>query len=129
MKFNPLLDKFPTEYKGIKLNTDFRVGILLSLLFNSGKFTDEEKKLQALSLLYGDDYKDKTNCAYLINRYYNPMINRFFTDKGVKIEEDIWALSELIQWLFRSAIREEKEVNLYMPSSRMRSLLKDWLNK
>ena len=76
-----------------------------------------------------NDYKDKTNCAYLINRYYNPMINRFFTDKGVKIEEDIWALSELIQWLFRSAIREEKEVNLYMPSSRMRSLLKDWLNK
>ena len=42
--------------------------------------------------------------------------------------EDIWALSELIQWLFRSAIREEKEVNLYMPSSRMRSLLKDWLD-
>ena len=76
-----------------------------------------------------NDYKDKTNCAYLINIYDNPMINRFFTEKGVKIEEDIWALSELIQWLFRSAIREEKEVNLYMPSSRMRSLLKDWLNK
>ena len=56
MKFNPLLDKFPTEYNGIKLNTDFRVGILLSLLFNSGKFSDEEKKLQALSLLYGDDF-------------------------------------------------------------------------
>lgn len=58
MKFNPLLDKFPTEYNGIKLNTDFRVGILLSLLFNSGKFTDEEKKLQALSLLYGDNFTE-----------------------------------------------------------------------
>ena len=57
MKFNPLLDKFPTEYNGIKLNTDFRVGILLSLLFNSGKFNDEEKKLQALALLYGDDFE------------------------------------------------------------------------
>lgn len=56
MKFNPLLDKFPTEYNGIKLNTDFRVGILLSLLFNSGKFSDEDKKLQALSLLYGDNF-------------------------------------------------------------------------
>ena len=76
-----------------------------------------------------NDYKNKTNCAYLINRYYNPMINRFFKDKEVKIEEDIWALSELIQWLFRSAIREEKEINLYIPSSRMRNLLIDWLEK
>ena len=57
------------------------------------------------------------------------MINRFFTDKRVKIEEDVWALSELIQWLFRSAIRENKEINLYIPSSRMRSLLKEWLCK
>ena len=76
-----------------------------------------------------NEYKEKINCAYLINRYYNPMINRFFTDKGVKIEEDTWALSELIQWLFRSAIRENKEINLYIPSSRMRSLLKEWLCK
>lgn len=76
-----------------------------------------------------NDYKEKTNCAYLINRYYNPMIHRFFTEKGVKIEEDVWALSELIQWLFRSAIREEKEINLYIPSNRMRGLLQEWLRK
>ena len=75
-----------------------------------------------------NEYKDKTNCAYLINRYYKPTINNFFTDKGVKIDEDIWSLSELIQWLFRSAIREEKEINLYIPSKRMRNLLKDWLD-
>ena len=48
MKFNPLLDSFPTEYMGYPMNTDFRVGILLTKLFNSGKFTDEEKKIQAL---------------------------------------------------------------------------------
>lgn len=75
-----------------------------------------------------NEYKNKTNCAYLINRYYKPTINNFFTDKGVKIDEDIWSLSELIQWLFRSAIREEKEINLYIPSKRMRNLLKDWLD-
>ena len=55
MKFNPLLDKFPVEYNGVRMNTDFRVGILLSILFNSAKFTDDEKKVQALTLLYGDD--------------------------------------------------------------------------
>lgn len=76
-----------------------------------------------------NEYKDKTNCAYLINRYYKPTINNFFVNKGVKIDEDIWSLSELIQWLFRSAIREEKEINLYIPSKRMRNLLIIWLDK
>lgn len=75
-----------------------------------------------------NEYKDKTNCAYLINRYYKPTINNFFTDKGVKIDEDIWSLSELIQWLFRSAIRDGKEINLYIPSKRMRNLLIQWLD-
>lgn len=54
MKFNPLLDSFPTEYMGYPMNTDFRVGILLTKLFNSGKFTDEEKKIQALKIAYND---------------------------------------------------------------------------
>lgn len=54
MKFNPLLDSFPTEYMGYPMNTDFRVGILLTKLFSSGKFTDEEKKIQALKIAYND---------------------------------------------------------------------------
>lgn len=74
-------------------------------------------------------YRDRTNLAYLINVYNNPMINRFFINKGVKIEENKYALSYLIQWLFRSAIRDEKEINLYIPSRRMRELLTTWLNE
>ena len=74
-------------------------------------------------------YKDKINCAYLINMYSNPMILKFFKNKGVNINEDDYALSCLIQWLFRSAIRENKNINLYIPSSRMRNLLKKWLQK
>lgn len=49
--------------------------------------------------------------------------------KGVNIDEETWALSELIQWLFRSAIREENKINIYIPSKRMRSLLQEWLEK
>jgi hypothetical protein len=44
------------------------------------------------------------------------------------INEDEWALSELIQWLFRSAIRQKEEIELYIPSERMRKLLIEWLN-
>lgn len=74
-----------------------------------------------------NDFKEKTNLAYLCNRYYNPIIKQFFIDKKVTINEDIWALSELIQWMFRSAIRENKPINIYIPSERMRTLLQEWL--
>ena len=74
-------------------------------------------------------YKDKKNLAYLINMYNNPMINKFFKSKNVTIKEDDYALSCLIQWIFRSQIRDNKEINLYIPSSRMRNLLKEWLTK
>lgn len=74
-----------------------------------------------------NEYKHKTNLAYLINRYYNPMIEQFFTQRKVKIDRDTYALSELIQWMFRSAIRENKPINIYIPSERMRRLLQEWL--
>lgn len=74
-----------------------------------------------------NEYKHKTNLAYLINRYYNPMIEQFFTQRKVSIDRDTYALSELIQWMFRSAIRENKPINIYIPSERMRNLLQEWL--
>lgn len=76
-----------------------------------------------------NDYKDKTKCAYLCNRFYNPLLKQFFIDEGITVNEDEWALSELIQWLFRSAIRQKKEIELYIPSERMRNLLIKWLSE
>ena len=75
-----------------------------------------------------NEYKNRTTCAYLCDRYYNPVIKQFFIDKNVTIDEDTWALSELLQWIFRSAIREHKEIDIYIPSKRMRELLLEWLN-
>jgi hypothetical protein len=43
------------------------------------------------------------------------------------INQDMYALSVLIQWLFRSAVRKGEEVWIYIPSKRMRSLLERWL--
>ena len=74
-----------------------------------------------------NEYRHKKNLAYLCNRYYSPVIKNFFVDKGVIINEDEWALSELIQWMFRSSIREQKNINIYIPSKRMRDLLMKWL--
>ena len=48
---------------------------------------------------------------------------------GVSVDEDGFALSEMIQFIWRSAIRDGKEITLYVPSSRMRNLLLDWLEE
>jgi hypothetical protein len=74
-----------------------------------------------------NDYVDKTTLAYLINRYITPTIKNFFIDNKIEIDEDEFALSEMLQWIFRSQIRTEKEINLYIPSLRMRILLEEWL--
>lgn len=72
-------------------------------------------------------YSDRYSMAYLYNRYMNPMEKSFFHTRGVKVNEDMLAQSDLIQFLFRGCIREGKEMNCYIPSSRMRNLLYDWM--
>lgn len=73
-------------------------------------------------------FKERHYCAYLINVYYDPFIRKFFERKDIETKEDVYALSELIQWLFRSAIRADEKIYVYIPSERMRSLLQTWLD-
>lgn len=71
-------------------------------------------------------YKDRTVLIYLYNKYINPIYEDLFNaiggHRGVRsqLDEELYALSELVQWMFRSAIREKKDVYLYLPSYRMR---------
>ncbi len=75
-----------------------------------------------------NEYRHKKNLAYCINVFNNPIYIKFFTSKGVTVDEDTYALSELIQWIFRSQLRDNKPINLYIPSERMRNLFINWLN-
>lgn len=75
-----------------------------------------------------NEYRNRHKCAYLINVYMDPFIRNFFTNRGINPNQDLYALSELIQWLFRSAIRQGEPIKLYIPSQRMRELLEDWLD-
>ena len=73
-----------------------------------------------------NDYKDRVHLAYLRNIYSQPPVVQYFQAKGVKVDQERYALSELLQWIFRSAIREQENVSLYLPSKRMRQLLHEW---
>lgn len=75
-----------------------------------------------------NDYREATAIAYLVNKFYNPCTKNQLSRMGIKIDEKQYALSELLQFLWRSAIREGKPITLYIPSKRMRTLLTDWLD-
>jgi hypothetical protein len=66
--------------------------------------------------------------AYLASRYYNPQIKNFFSMNNVVLNEDLWALSELVQWLWRGCIRNDETMNVYLPCYRMRNILIKWLD-
>ena len=73
-------------------------------------------------------YRERTCLSYLVNIFFNPMVKGFFRDHGVEVDEDGYALSEMLQWIWRSAIRDGNAINIYIPSSRMRELLEQWIN-
>tara|TARA_B100001146_G_scaffold225178_2_gene247305 strand:+ start:25184 stop:26467 length:1284 start_codon:yes stop_codon:yes gene_type:complete len=75
-----------------------------------------------------NDYRHKKSMAYLGNRFFKPQQINFFKEKGIVLDEDLWAVSELIQWVWRGCIRDGKEMNLFIPSYRMRTLLYKWLD-
>lgn len=74
-----------------------------------------------------NEYRDRTVVAYTINKYFNPIIKNFFLTNGIEVDEDGYAISEMLQFIWRSGIRDGKRISLYIPSARMRALLIQWI--
>lgn len=70
----------------------------------------------------------KKYLAYLYNVFPFPSIQQAIRAYGLDYDADRWALYILIQWIWRSAIREGEKIYLYLPSRRMRDILEAWLN-
>ena len=85
------------------------------------------KKFLACNCRSTNKYKNCTNLAYCVNIYMHPGITQFFYQRGIDVNEELYGLSEMIQWIWRSAIRDGENINIYIPSNRMRNLLLDWL--
>ena len=69
------------------------------------------------------EYSDRIYLAYLANNFYPATHGNF------EISEDQYALTELLQFIFKSALSKGSEIWIYIPSIRMRSLLKQWINE
>jgi hypothetical protein len=75
-----------------------------------------------------NDHIEKASLAYLCNVFHHPIIKAYFQDRGITVQEEIHALSEMIQWIWRSQIRRGDPIAVFIPSERMRSLFKQWLH-
>lgn len=101
---------------------------------------DEKRRLEKVSQCFvpcnaraSNDFADRWACAYAMNMYPNPYVKRYFTNKNEKeglsitVDEDYFALGCMLQWIWRSRIRNNEHIHVYIPSARMRKLLIDWL--
>lgn len=75
-----------------------------------------------------NEYMGRTDLAYMANRFIDPNLTKFFNTNGITVDHELFALSEMLQWIWRSAIRINKEITIYIPSRRMRELLIQWIN-
>lgn len=83
-------------------------------------------QLTACNLRAFNTMRNKTVLAYCVNVFVNPFKKRYLSRAG-EYDEDAYALSMMVQWIWRSAIRDGKEISIYIPSERMRNLLKAWI--
>ena len=72
-------------------------------------------------------YSDRHNVAYLVDMRQSPTIQNFFSSFNIEIDGEVFSLNAMIQVIWRSAIRKGEGINLYVPSTRMRHMLLEWL--
>ena len=76
-----------------------------------------------------NEFRDRRVLAYCANIFAKPGLLKYCSAYGLTYDEDLFALSTLVQWIWRSAIRDGQEIWLYLPSKRMRELLDQWLEE
>lgn len=99
---------------------------------DKGKILGPKKKFASsflpMNIRATNEYREATAVAYLVNRFCDPNLVKFFAVRDIVIDNDQFALSEMIQFIWRSAIRDNKPITIYIPSERMRNLLITWMN-
>ena len=112
------LKDYRTKLKGARYSRDsvWQDGMRFGFIPSNAKATN--------------DYRQVAAMAYLCNTYHHPVVKEYFESQGVPVYDDLYALSQMVQWIWRSRIRDEvnqQPIHVFIPSERMRGLLKRWL--
>lgn len=74
-------------------------------------------------------YSDRYSLAYLVKRHLNPTLKNFVGSYGVKIDQNRFALAEMLQWIWRSRIRKGLDIWVFIASTTLRKLFYKWLSE
>ncbi|ACN14895.1 hypothetical protein HRM2_17910 [Desulforapulum autotrophicum HRM2] len=73
---------------------------------------------------------DRDFVIHMVDHYPEPSLDKYMHARSNgSYNPDIYALSMLVQYIFRSAIRDKKHIKLMICSPRMEKLFKNWLAK
>src|SRR5690554_2552791 len=88
----------------------------------------------AKNMRASNEYRDCTNCIYLVDVRVNPYLKGYLSRHGARMfNENVYSLLEMLQFIFRGAIRNKQDdplgnhLNLFIGSPRMKRLLEVWL--
>ena len=95
--------------------------------FNEMRGKGYTKRFLTFNAKATNKYKDCRALVYIANVFMNVGEKLFYQMHGIQVDEDQYALSCMVQWIWRSAIRDGNPVELYIPSSRMRAILENWI--
>jgi hypothetical protein len=76
-----------------------------------------------------NEYRNRSQLVYAVNTYPNPILINYFSINKSSVSQDSYATSALIQWVFRSQLRDGLPIKIFIPSNRMHDLLKTWILK
>ncbi len=88
-----------------------------------------KKKWVACNIRATDDYSDCYTVGYLVNRFPNVSLEHFLSRRGINVNQKEIALSEFIQFLWRSNIRikdSKEKVFAFVPSKELYDSFISW---
>lgn len=88
---------------------------------------DLRKPFVSKNMRASNEYKDCNNCLYAVNIYPHGSLDNHLRQFDVHLDKDLYALSEVVQFIFRGSIREHNDMYVYILSERMQTLVEEWL--
>lgn len=76
-----------------------------------------------------NNFAHKTVMIHCYNRYPLQDIASYLEDYNCKLDDDVFALSELLQWAYRGCVRKNQKMTLCIGSKRMYELFQNWINE
>jgi hypothetical protein len=75
-----------------------------------------------------NQYSHYKSVIYALSKHKNPYYDSLLRYWGTSLNDDLFAVAEMLQLIWRGCIRNDERMRLYIVCPKMRVLFLDWLN-